>query len=141
MKRYAIWDKQSAIITPIGEVLTAEQWIERYPIAGLPSITVICAYGEINGALFDTLGAMVQRFENEGCDFSSCTTAEETLAAIEAFEDAREVASREAATKAADAEANKAMNNELTAMSLASIAASMEYQNMMTLPDDEEVGS
>ena len=43
MKRYAIWDKKSPIITPIGEVLTAEQWIDRYPVAGVESITVVCA--------------------------------------------------------------------------------------------------
>ena len=33
MKRYAIWNKQDMILTPIGEVLTAEQWIERYRVA------------------------------------------------------------------------------------------------------------
>ena len=29
MSRYAIWNKTDPIITPIGEVLTAEQWIRR----------------------------------------------------------------------------------------------------------------
>ena len=134
MKRYVIWDKKSSIITPIGEILTAEQWIERYPIAGLDSITVICADGEINGAIFDTLGNMAKRYEAEGCDFSTCATDEEKLAAIEAFEDAREADRR---VKAAEKAQNDAMNAELTATSLASIAASMEYQNMLTLPDEE----
>lgn len=134
MKRYAIWDKQSPVITPIGEVLSAEQWIERYPIAGFESVTVICAAGEINGAIFDTLGSMMQRAEAEGCDFSACVTAEEKLAAIEAFEDAREA---EARAKAEENAQNKAINEEMTATSLSSIAASMEYQNMMTLEDVE----
>ena len=134
MNRYAIWDKQSPIITPAGEVLTAEQWISRRPVAGLASVTVICAAGEVNGALFDTLGAMVQRFERQGCDFSACTTPEEKLAAIEAFEDERDAVEKAAAAEAKETEA---MNAELTAASLASIAASMEYQNMMTLPDEE----
>ena len=132
MKRYAIWNKQDNILTPIGEVLTAEQWIGRYPIAGLDNITVICAAGEINGALFDTLGSMVQRFEARGCDFSACTTNEEKLAAIEAFEDAK-------AAQRAENAANTVSNEELTATSLASIAASMEYQNMLTLEDTEVV--
>ena len=60
MKRYAIWDKKAPIITPIGEVLTAEQWKDRYPVARLDSITVVCAAGEINGAFFGTLGQMTE---------------------------------------------------------------------------------
>ena len=87
MKRYAIWDKQSPIITPIGEVLSAEQWVSRYPVAGVASITVVCAAGEINGAFFGTLGQMVQMYEAQGADFSACETAEDKLAVIEAFED------------------------------------------------------
>lgn len=137
MKRFAIWDKQSQVITPSGEIFTPEEWIVRYPIAGLDTITVICAVGEINGALFDTLGQMVMRYENEGCDFSACTTDEEKLAAIEAFEDERLMKAQEAQAAAQEAAATTAMNEELTATSLASIAASMEYQNMMTLPDEE----
>lgn len=134
MNRYAIWNKQDPILTPIGEVLTAEQWIARYPIAGVPSITVVCAAGEINGGFFGTLGQMVQMYEKEGCDFSACETPEDKLAAIETFENEREAAAR---AKAENEAANKAANEELNAASLASIAASMEYQNMMTLPDEE----
>lgn len=129
MSRYAIWNKSDPIITPIGEVLTAAQWIERYPVAGLATITVVCAGGEINGAFFGTLGSMVETFTKEGCDFSACVTDEDKLAAIEAFEDARNAESKNAAIA----------NEELTASSLASIAASLEYQNMMTLDDIEEV--
>ena len=132
--RYAIWNKTDPILTPIGEVLTAEQWINRYPIAGVPSITVICAAGEINGGFFGTLGQMVDLYTKHGCDFSACETAEDKLAAIEAFEDAREA--EQAAQAKAHAEAT-ATNEELTAASLASIAASMEYQNLLTLDDME----
>ena len=128
--KYAIWDKQSPILTPIGEVLTAEQWISRYPIAGVETITVICAAGEINGGFFGTLGQMVDMYKKQGCDFSACTTDQEKLDAIEAFDDAREAAAAEAA-------ANSVSNDELTATSLASIAASMEYQNLMSLEDVE----
>jgi hypothetical protein len=123
--RYAIWNKKDPIITPIGEVLTAEQWIQRYPVAGLSSITVVCSAGEINGAFFGTLGQMTNMYEDMGCDFSACATAEEKLAAIEAFDKARNEASA------------AAMNEDPTAASLASIAASLEYQNMMTLEDTE----
>ena len=51
MARYAIWDKVSPVITPIGEVLSPEQWIARYPVAGVESIKVVCAGGEINGQM------------------------------------------------------------------------------------------
>ena len=129
MKRYAIWNKQDLILTPIGEVLTAEQWIHRYPIAGLESITVVCAAGEINGAFFGTLGQMVSMYEAQGCDFSACETAQDKLDVIEAFDAAKEA---EAANTA-----KGISNDELTATSLASIAASLEYQNMLTLEDTE----
>ena len=130
MKRYAIWNKQDPVLTPVGEVLTAEQWIARYPMAGLDSITVVCAAGEINGAFFGTLGQMVNMYEQQGADFSSCTTNEEKLAVIEEFDIQRDVAQNEAAAEAI-------ANEELTATSLASIASSLEYQNMMTLEDVE----
>ena len=110
MKRYAIWNKTDPIITPIGEVLTPEQWIARYPVAGVNTITVVCSAGEVNGAFFGTLGQMVQMYEAQGCDFSACTTAEEKLAAIEAFEDAMNAPSTEPTSEER-------------------IAAALEYQN------------
>ena len=130
MSKYAIWNKKDNILTPIGEVLTPEQWIERYPIAGVENITVLCAAGEINGAFFGTLGSMVEMYEKEGADFSACKTDEEKLAVITAFDDERERVQKEMS-------ANAVSNDELTATSLASIAASLEYQNMLTLEDVE----
>lgn len=118
MKRYAIWNKQDVILTPIGEVMTAEQWIERYPIAGVPTITVVCGAGEINGAFFGTLGQMVQMYENMGCDFSACTTDEEKLEAIEAFEDEKNAPSTEPTAEER-------------------IAAALEYQNVASMEDVE----
>ena len=126
MKRYTIWNKQDPILTPVGEVLSAEQWVARYPIAGLETITVVCAAGEINGGFFGTLGQMVQMYEAQGADFSACVTAEDKLAVIEAFEDAQNTP-----------DPNAVSNEEMNAASLASIAASLEFQNMMSLPDEE----
>ena len=111
-KRYAIWDKQTTIITPIYEVLTPEQWIERYPVAGIPSITVVCSAGEINGGFFGTLGQMEQMYAGMGCDFSLCVTNEDKLTAIEAFEDKMNEQGREASAEER-------------------IAAALEYQNLM----------
>lgn len=118
MKRYAIWNKTDPVITPVGEVLTAEQWKERYPAAALPNITVVCAAGEVNGGFFGTLGQMMQMYEAQGCDFSACVSDEDKLKAIEAFEDAQA-----AAASAPGAEER--------------IAAALEYQAMASLPDAE----
>lgn len=89
LKRYGIWDKTSSVITPSGEVFTAQQWKERYPVAALNNITVVCGAGEINGSFFGTLGQMVHDYEAMGADFSEATTNVEKLEVIEAFEDAR----------------------------------------------------
>lgn len=117
LKKYAIWDKQSPVITPIGEVLTAEQWIERYPMAALDSITVVCGAGEINGSFFGTLGQMVQMYEAQGADFSEATTDIEKLEVIEAFEDAIN---------------NPPDTGESTPEER--IAAALEYNNLLNTP-------
>lgn len=116
--KYAIWNKKDNIITPIGEVLSAEQWISRYPVAGLESITVVCGAGEINGSFFGTLGQMVKMAEDRGCDFTGCETDEDKLKRIESFE----------------AELN-ALSPEPTAEER--IAAALEFQVMASMPDAE----
>lgn len=119
LKRYAIWDKISPIITPIGEVLSAEQWIARYPVAQLPNIVIVCSAGEINGGFFGTLGQMVQMYEAQGADFSNATTDIEKLEVIEAWEDA--------------------MNEPDTTPSAEErIAAALELQNVMSLPVEND---
>lgn len=117
-KRYAIWDKQSNIITPIGEILSADQWKERYPVAGIDSITVVCSAGEINGGFFGTLGQMVQMYEAQGADFSECVTDEDKLDVIEAFEDLLNTPSTNPTTE------------ERT-------AAALEFLALSSLPDAE----
>lgn len=118
MKRYAIWDKKTTIITPTFEVFSPEQWIERYPVAAIPTITVVCGAGEVNGSFFGTLNQMVQMYEGMGADFSECTTDEEKLEVIEAFEDYMNTPSDEPTTDER-------------------IAAALEYQVMSSLPDEE----
>lgn len=120
MKKYAIWDKKSPVIVPTGAVFTAQQWMEKYPVAALEAITVVCAAGEVNGGFFGTLGQMVQLYEAQGADFSACETAEEKLAVIEAFEDAL-----------------NAPDDTVSAEER--IAAALEYQVMASLPDEETV--
>ena len=117
LKRYAIWNKTDSIVTPIGEVLSAEQWKERYPIATLDSITVVCAAGEINGAFFGTLGQMVQMYEAHGADFSKATTDVEKLEVIEVFEEKMQT----------PADPGMSTPEER-------IAAALEYNNLLNSP-------
>ena len=131
MKRYAIWDKVSPVYTPVGEVLTPEQWIERYPIAGVPTMIVVCSAGEINGGFFSTLGQFTSTYAAQGCDFQNCNTPEDMLEVIEAFEDHLE-------NKAKLQREHDAFMAEMNTNALMSIAASMEYQNMLSLPDEED---
>lgn len=130
MAKYAIWNKKDTIITPSGAVYTADQWIAKYPVATIPTIDIVCAAGEINGAFFGTLGSMVEMYEKQGADFSACKTSEDKINVINDFIEAQEQAQLEAST-------NAVSNEELTAAALTSIAASMEYQNMLTLEDVE----
>ena len=136
MSKYKIWNGTDTIYTygPPYK-FTPEQWMEKYPWAEV-SPCVISGEGAINGAFCMPLAEMISQATKDGCDFSACTNDEEALATLEAFEDFREA---EAKAKAEEAKATKAFNEELSATALASIAASMEYQNMLTLEDVEEV--
>lgn len=87
--RYQIWDKTSNIITPRGEVLSAEQWINRYPMAAIDGIKLVIGGGIINGSVCMEFTGMLETYTKRGCDFSECTTDQEYLDTIEAFEDAQ----------------------------------------------------
>lgn len=85
MARYKIYDNKSDVITPVGETLTAEQWLDRYPWARMTKMIV--GGGVINGSVALVFDDYVDMMRKAGCDFSNCTTDEEYLAAIENFED------------------------------------------------------
>lgn len=85
MARYKIYDNKSDIITPVGEKLTAEQWLDRYQWGRYTKMIV--GGGIINGSVALVFDDEVEHYRKAGCDFSSCTTDEDYLAAIEAFED------------------------------------------------------
>lgn len=114
-KRYAIWDKVSDIYTPIGEKLTAEEWIDRYGWITAPGAVPVVAAGLINGALVDELGQMKARCEQQGATFDEGLDNEQLLDAIEAWED----------------EMNKPVEQEASAEER--IAAALEYQNLLSL--------
>lgn len=116
-QRYAIWDKVSDIITPSGKVYTADEWKSKYPAAKLDRITVICSGGEINGAIYDTLGAMKQRAEVSGATFETGLSDQGLLDAIESYEN----------------EQIAAVMNSTVPSAEERIAAALEYQNLLSL--------
>ena len=136
MSKYKIWNGTDTVYTfGAPYKFTPEQWKEKYPWSEVESC-VISGEGAINGAFCMPLSNMIANATKMGCDFSTCTTDEEKLATLEAFENAKEAEAAEAARVAAE---NEAATAKMNASSLASIAASMEYQNMLTLPDEEEI--
>ena len=88
MAKYKIWDKKSQVITPIGEVLSADEWKERYPMAKLDSVELVIGGGVINGSVCMEYTSMIESYVKMGCDFTGCETMQEFLDTIEAFEDA-----------------------------------------------------
>ena len=87
MSRYQIWNKTDNVITPIGEVLTPEQWLERYPMGNM--LDLIIGGTAINGSVCMEYTSTVEMYRSMGCDFTGCITKQDHLNAIEAFEDAQ----------------------------------------------------
>lgn len=108
--RYVVWDKTSPVVCPSGEVFTAEQWKERYPVANV--LDIVGAGGAVLGGFFAVYDQMVEEYEALGCDFTGCTTQQEHLDAIEAWEDAQNALASEPSAEER-------------------IASALEYQNLM----------
>ena len=72
MARYKIYDNKSDVITPVGEKLTAEQWLDRYQWGRYTKMIV--GGGIINGSVALVFDDEVERYRKAGCDFilSSC---------------------------------------------------------------------
>jgi hypothetical protein len=93
MARYKIWNKQETIYTPVPDsktgksAYTPEEWIARWPFAGIPGVKTVIAGGAINGAFCGEFEAMKDMYKKAGVPITDGMTDEEILAAIEDFED------------------------------------------------------
>lgn len=85
--KYKIWDKQEPIYTPVGEVFTAQQWLDKWPWAKLPNTKCVISAGPINGAVMGEFSSFVEQYKKMGCPIDDTMTDEEILQAIEDFED------------------------------------------------------
>ncbi|NLV57957.1 MAG: hypothetical protein GXY67_04240 [Clostridiales bacterium] len=129
MSRYQIWDKQSNVYTHGGKgVYTPQEWMTLHPWTALEGVHVVLAGGAINGALIDNLQDMAARYRQTGAELDLSRNPQEVLADIEAFEDAQAAAQLAAAQEAAN-----------TPSAQERIAAELEFQALVYLPDEEEV--
>ena len=120
MSKYKIWDKKSNVIVPTGKVFTPEQWIAKYPMAGVEGIKLIIGGGAINGSVCMEFTETIATFKKMGCDFSNCQKDQDYLDKIEQFED-----------KESQEGSNFVSTDER-------IAAALEAQLMLSIPDEEE---
>lgn len=120
MSRYQIWDKKSNVITPIGEQLTPAEWLSRYPWAGFDGVKMVISGGVINGGCALVFNDMVEQYQRMGYDFSECGSDEEILELIEYIEDHPAV-------------------REVEPTAEERIAAALEYQNLVSMEDAENV--
>lgn len=135
MRKYKIWDKVSHVKTPSGEVFTAEEWIDRYPILSDKNIHGVLSNSVFDGAIFAVLEQMKNMCESEGAVFDEELAGDDLLLAIEQFEtDAAEAGrikaeEEEAARIAAEEADRKIILDSLQAEQ--AIAGALAYQNMM----------
>lgn len=115
--RYAIWDKTSNIYTLVGEELTPEQWLARYPWARNPNIKMIIGGGAINGTVAMEFDSTVEHYKKAGAPITDGMTDAEILAAIEDFED------------------NPPVSDEPTVEERT--AAALEFIALSSMPDEE----
>lgn len=73
MARYAIYDNESSVLTPIGEELTAEMWLNRYPWGRKTKMVV--GGGVINGCVAFIFDDFVAEMRRQGCDFAVLRTS------------------------------------------------------------------
>jgi hypothetical protein len=91
MARFKLWDKQETIYTLAPDEtgkgsFSPEEWIAKYPWAGIPGIKVIIGGGAINGTVCMQYDMTVETYKNAGAAITDDMTDEEVLTAIEAFE-------------------------------------------------------
>ena len=85
MKSKIIGNKKDNIITPIGELLSPAQWLERYPMGNV--VDLVIGGGVINGSHCMEYTSFKDMYERMGVDFSDCTTKQDCLDKIEEYED------------------------------------------------------
>ena len=82
MARYKIYDNKSDVITPVGEKLTAEQWLDRYQWGRYTKMIV--GGGIINGNVALVFDDEVERYRKAGWSSTTRWSVTARRAAISA---------------------------------------------------------
>lgn len=87
MAKYKIWNKQDPLVTPIGEVLTAEQVKAKYPASALPNMKYIICDAPISMGVFMEFEAAKAHYKALGVPITEEMTDQEVLDAISYWEE------------------------------------------------------
>lgn len=115
MGAYTIWNGQDDIYQPDNKVYTKDEWIAKNPWLRIPGAKMIISTGLINGAVTMEFHETKRLYANMGANITDGMTDEEVLAAIQAFEETPQEAPVSAEER---------------------IAAALEFQAMLALPDE-----
>ena len=115
MAKYKLWDKQSNLITPTGKELTPEQVFAEYPAARLPNLKWIVCDAPISMGVFMEFEATKEFYKRLGVPITDEMTDQEVLDAISAWEEN-------------PPEPGPTVEERIAAM--------LEFQAMMMLPDE-----
>lgn len=116
MAKYKIWDKQTTLVTPTGEVLAAEQVKAKYPASALPTMKYVICDAPISMGVFMEFTATKEHYKALGVPITEEMTDQQVLDAISCWED--------------NPPAPQPTPEER-------MAAAMEFQAMMTIPPME----
>ena len=108
--KYKIWNKTDNLITPIGEVLTPEEVIAKYPSAAIEGMKFIIADGAVGLAVWDEFTGIKNMYKDMGVPITDAMTDQEVLDAISYFQENPPIPEPTADER---------------------IAAAMEYDNLM----------
>lgn len=140
MARYILWDRQSNVITPSGEIFSAEQWHDRYPSAQVLDFVMSgeeMPAGYVSGALMQSYVSMKNMYAQAGCDFTGITDGQPVLDKIEEFEDQQAAAEQAARQRQAEAEAEAYARSVEDNQRIADALEDLVVLNMPDIPEEE----
>lgn len=85
--KYKIWNKQDTLITPIGEVLTKDDVIAKYPASGIDGIDYIICDTPISLGVFMEFAQTKAHYKQMGLPITDTMSKQEVLDAISYYEE------------------------------------------------------
>lgn len=85
--KYKIWNGTETLVTPIGEVLTPSQVVQRYPAAGIIGMKYIICDAPISMGVFQEFTQTINHYKMLGVIITEEMTDQEMLDAISYFEE------------------------------------------------------